>query len=284
MAAHKKFIPDRDSDFAFMARIFAEGIARDPAKYRLSAEDAEQINSVVSSFRDALALTTRPSTRATATIMKKDTARAEAERAIRKFARLIRANDDISADDKCRILIRQRPRRLKRRKCPKEPPYLRFLRSGARGCTHVLEYRNGHLGGGKAKPAGAARLELFADFVPPGQPIPHHPAALTGIARYLRSYSKNPIEVKLPIPGAPADRPMLLVYWGRWADATGEVGCFSRATVAKVEGWPAIPGLPAAPDFRHGFGSNMLEGEVTSAPPAAGITEVIDERRLLDAA
>jgi len=30
---------------------------------------------------------------------------------------------------------------------------------------------------------------------------------------------------------------MLVVYWARWADATGEVSRFSETCVARVEGW-----------------------------------------------
>lgn len=37
--------------------------------------------------------------------------------------------------------------------------------------------------------------------------------------------------------------PMLVLYWGRWADATGAVGPFSRTCVARVEGGP-LPALP----------------------------------------
>jgi hypothetical protein len=30
---------------------------------------------------------------------------------------------------------------------------------------------------------------------------------------------------------------MLVVYWGRWADATGNVGPWSNTVVGRVEGW-----------------------------------------------
>ncbi len=32
-------------------------------------------------------------------------------------------------------------------------------------------------------------------------------------------------------------RPMKVVYWARWADATGGVGPWSKTCVARVEGW-----------------------------------------------
>jgi len=43
-------------------------------------------------------------------------------------------------------------------------------------------------------------------------------------------------------------------YWGRWADAKGNVGPFSKTCVARVEGDQlALPGAPSVPVFdeRH---------------------------------
>ena len=52
--ADKKFIPDSDSNFAHMARNFALQITRDPARYLLSADDANIITRAVQAFRDWL--------------------------------------------------------------------------------------------------------------------------------------------------------------------------------------------------------------------------------------
>ena len=43
----KKFIPDGDRDFAKMSQIFEGEIARDPAVYGLSADDAAEITRAV---------------------------------------------------------------------------------------------------------------------------------------------------------------------------------------------------------------------------------------------
>lgn len=37
--------------------------------------------------------------------------------------------------------------------------------------------------------------------------------------------------------------PRMIVYWGRWADATGEVGPWSKRVMARVEGWGAEGGV-----------------------------------------
>jgi hypothetical protein len=40
---------------------------------------------------------------------------------------------------------------------------------------------------------------------------------------------------------------MLVVYWGRWADSTGDVSRWSKPCVARVEGWSTAAGaLPPA--------------------------------------
>src|SRR5688500_14990871 len=74
---------------------------------------------------------------------------------------------------------------------------------------------------------------------------------------YLRSYTRSPIKVEYP----KSERPMRVVYWGRWANATGETGPFSSPLAASFEGsdWSrfALPG-PA-----DGAGSpHLLEQKV----------------------
>jgi hypothetical protein len=86
----------------------------------------------------------------------------------------------------------------------------------------------------KAKPAGAVRLELFYQLVAPGAPVPPPPRAdHGGPEHYLRSYSRSPVRLAPPMSRVP----MLVVYWGRWADATGNVGPWSRTVQSRVEAW-----------------------------------------------
>ena len=54
-----------------------------------------------------------------------------------------------------------------------------------------------------------------------------HPSQMCGgLVWYLRSHSTSRFEVAYPM--MPDGRAMLVVYWGRWADARGGVGPFSR--------------------------------------------------------
>jgi hypothetical protein len=77
------------------------------------------------------------------------------------------------------------------------------------------------------------RLELFVDLIPPDEPIPAYPAANHGGRPwYLRSYTRSPIVIAPPMPRVP----MRVVYWGRWADSTGNVGPFSATAAGWIEG------------------------------------------------
>ena len=113
-----KFIPERDLDFARMARNFAVNIAREPERFGASAQEAQSLRQAVDEFRDALCAAMRKQTRSALIVSQKNQARASAVRLIRSLAKRIRANDSISAIDKVAIGMRQRPARLKRaRRC-----------------------------------------------------------------------------------------------------------------------------------------------------------------------
>ena len=251
-----KFVPNGDSDFACMARSFAAIIARDPDRFSLSSNDAEQITRAVTEFREALSVATRKSTRTQITIMRKDESREKAERVVRKYGNIVRANPQIDPIDKSILGVKERPQRLHVRSCPQTRPVLHFIRStgesGLTGGKHVLRFREAinprtltMTAARRAKPAGAARVELFVELVPEGEPPPAHPAEMSGGRLwYLGSFTRNPIEVEFPVPATS----MLVVYWARWASANCEVGPFSQTCIARQEGGFAAAG--ALPDQR----------------------------------
>jgi hypothetical protein len=269
-----KFIPDSDTDFAQMARTFANGIARNPARFKLSAGDAEEIGRAVADFRAAQCLALRKGTRTMFTLAGRAEARRKAEAIVRRYANVIRANPEIGALDKRAIGVRVRPTRLQKRACPMTRPLLSFVGSGyQRDATggsrpvHLLRFVDQLGSGTRAKPPGAARLELFVELVPPGEPIPTHPCERSGgRAWYLRSFTKSPMKVHYPMPPTP----MLVVYWGRWADATGAIGPWSPTAVARVEGWTWADSAPA------------LEGAERAAEPQRLAAPVESAERLLD--
>lgn len=228
-----KFIPDSDHDFARMARVFADAVAAEPGRYGLSEEDTGEIGRVVKAFRERLALATWPSSRTAHAIRVKDAARLGAERVLRRYGAIIRANPQIDRAAKFVVGVRERPGRLHRRDCPDQPPYLRFL--GGEGPVHVVEFREAWGAKSRAKPRGASRLELFVELVEPGAAMPDRPGERPW---YLRSFSSSPMRVEFPQPQSPK----MVVYWGRWADAKGAVGPWSKRVAARVEWGGLIAG------------------------------------------
>ena len=227
-----KLVPDKDRLFADTSRAFVTVIEQDPARFFVTAEDAQCIRAAVNEFHEALTIAMRKSTRTTITIMTKNEARRKAEAIVRKYSNFIRANPKISTSDKLALRINERPKRLKRRPCPASRPVLKFLGVAPDG-KHLLHFCEVLGGGKRRKPDGAVRVELFVDLVPPGEQIPKHPAELTGRPWYQRSFTKNPIEAAFPVPSMP----MLIVYWARWADSMGNISRYSETCIARVEGW-----------------------------------------------
>ena len=226
-----KFIPDSDHDFARMARGFSTAISADPEQYFLAADDAMVIDRAVTAFRERLALASRPMTRTRHAVFEKDAARREAERLVRQYGAMIRSNPEIERGAKVAAGVRERPGRLHRRSCPKVGPYLRFL--GSESGAHLLEFRDQFGAGSRAKPRGASRVELLVELVEPGAALPDRPGARPW---YLRSFSSSPMRVEYPQP----ESPRMVVYWGRWADATGQVGPWSKRVAARVEWGGAV--------------------------------------------
>jgi len=271
-------VPEADSDFAYTAHVFAYWIARDPQSFNVSPEAAASLEETVNCYRDTLAALGRariacaqsPQLR-----MEKDRTRQEAECAVRALANIIRADPMVSDHRKKMLRIKVRAKKLRRQKCPKSPPRLAFLGSG-NGVTgdvpegsgsgvHVLRFADcnesvpvqasSDLGRvRRAKPDGAQRVELFFDMVPVGERVPRGPSE-RGWPKYLRSFTRSPMEVEFPVPS----EPMLFVYWARWADSAGEVSRWSQPCVARVEGWTADarPALPELPESRAAIASRV---------------------------
>jgi len=247
-----RFIPDADSEFARMARCFAGHVARHADRFGASAERVEELSIAVTAFRDALSRTLRHSSAGPSATRTKNETRKRAETVVRSMARFLRGlpEGSITSVDRLNLFMPEQKKRAKRLECPQIAPILKFLGStdpsgtSTQGGRHILEFRNDFDRASTARPHGAARLELFVDLVRIDEPIPAHPGQRSGGRLwYLRSYTTNRFEVEFPRM-FDGDRPvpMLVVYWGRWADSSGGVGPFSKTCVAQVENTPY--GLP----------------------------------------
>lgn len=228
----KKFIPNGDSDFAVMAELFARGIADDPTTYGLSPDDSAVLTSTVSRFREALTAASYGGRSSVATA-RKEAARGEAEVLIRRLAHSIRANPKIDAIARMSIGMRERSASPKVEHVPYEAPELYFQRAihqPGNAPEHELTFGTKDR---KPKPAGATRLELFVDLIPAdAHPNTYYTPETRTRPIYVRSYTKSPIRIVPPM----ADRAMRVVYFARWADASGEVGPIGKPAMGWVEG------------------------------------------------
>jgi hypothetical protein len=257
-----KSIPNADGPFAMRAESFATTVFADPHRYFIEPWEAEFLMRRVKEFLVAYRQNANPGTRNAETAIVKKQARQEVEQLMRKLRNLIRCNYSIPDADKIGLCIKPRAEKLTKQKCPRRAPVLGFVgyanENSLTGRRHILRFKD-NLGPGalpttpalitnlpvhsrsRAKPRGAARLELFFEWVAEGQEVPKHPADLSGWPRFLRSFTRTPIEVEFPMPPTP----MLIVYWARWCDSRGNVGPFSHAVVAGWEGRSQAPGLIA---------------------------------------
>jgi hypothetical protein len=168
----------------------------------------------------------------------KDRARGEAEKLLRAAANLIRANRNIPDGTKELLKIKVRPQRLRKRRCPQKRPLLQFEGvfggNASREGMHVIKFGDGQYDITRpGRLAGAERLELFVDQVPPGEPIPTWPGERTGGRLWsLGIFTRSPLKVRYP----KCDQPMVVVYWGRWGAGNNDFGPFSRTLVSRIEG------------------------------------------------
>lgn len=231
--------PDDDAGILERARAFASGIASSPSTYALGAAEAAAITEAVDDYAQKLAIAASPLTRTPGAINAKDTARNGMMSFLRVQANLIRANQGISDQAKIDIGIRPRKRGLTRRNCPQTSPRLGLV--AATPGQFTLSFTDSIVTDAKYKPFGATRLELFAMVIEVGDEAPASPmvpgegapaGATANWAWYVGSFTKNPIVVRQPAPL----RPMLAVYWGRWASHRGEVGPWSLALPTMIVG------------------------------------------------
>ena len=161
-------------------------------------------------------------------------------RAVGRSLRAFEGGEGLTSVDRMQLNMHERPAggRLKARECPQVAPLLKFIGGeGSAGGRHILKCR-AHLDlASKAKPRGAARLELFVELVPPPQILP-------GMRRDIATVSPDRGRPDLDASGSVERRaivvsgivhdepvrggvsgveridgtPMLVVYWGRWAD------------------------------------------------------------------
>jgi hypothetical protein len=240
-----KLFPDADERFAVMASHFARVVGRDPDRYHLPKSDAQAIAAAVAAFAEAHALNKPREHKSSSTARRKDEARLEAQRLMRRAANRIRVNDQISAADKHLLGIQERPTRLRKRTCPQDPPFLRLVgaRHSWQPCNgkHQILFCDVNRPHSRAKPDGADGIHLYCDILRPGEPVPDMPSRIYGRhPQHLGTFTRSPLAVVYPkYEGA-----VRIVYWARWVKLGGGTGRYSLPLVVAVDAFPTQPALP----------------------------------------
>jgi hypothetical protein len=251
--SRRKFLPTNEQELLTRVQVVAREVAKDPERYLVTREESDALSAAAAAFGKAMQQQRTGGSRSEATTRVKNEARDAAKRLVTRVRDRVRISEVVDHEVLITLKIPQRQGKPRAAELPKAPPALRFVRAlhegGGATPVHELAFGAAHATS-KARPAGAARLELFVDLIPPDEPIPAHPGTnYSGRPWYLRSYTRSPIRLTPPM----ARVPMRVVYWGRWADSSGEVGPFSATAVAWIEGGSQSH-LPGAMGMTLGLG------------------------------
>ena len=225
--------PDDDAGILAVAVNFAQVLKKNQSRYFVVDSEVDEIRRNVEEFRAAYFAANDKSTRTQAAVSLKDQTRNSTVSFIRTYANIIRANQGVSDQAKIELGMQPHNRGRSPRSCPQSEPLLKF--QGLAPGMHGLRFSDAKTPNSSAKPMCAVRLELFMALSDPNGPEP-----TIDEAKYLRSYTKNPIRIMLPAPGTPK----LVTYWGRWADSRGEVGPWSVALHTTIVGKGSIAAPP----------------------------------------
>ena len=208
------FMPRKDADLLIWLQSFSSGISSSPATYELTASDAATIATAVQEYADALALAEAPLTRTPGNIAAKDTKRDLAKAICREYAIQIKYNNAISNQSKLDIGVRPVNTSREPIYCPVTSPLINV--KGATPGAHTLTFADSMDPNKRAKPFGAAGLQLFAY-------IGDEPTLNEDDASFIGMYTKNPIAVAFD----PTDDGKCATYFARWVGKRGDVSNWS---------------------------------------------------------
>lgn len=175
----------------------------------------------VEAYAAAHALANSRPTRTPMTIASKRLARCEAERLCRELAAIIRADRAVSDPELLELGLRSRTP-VKTPGCPQTAPLLHITH-----CTngvHHLIYCDSAYPQCRAKPAGAANLQLYAQ-------VSEQPAMTASGAVFMCAVTRTPFKVE----HAAKDDGRIATYFGRWASGRrGDVGPWSQPVSMRI--------------------------------------------------
>jgi hypothetical protein len=215
------FIPRPDPEALIWFLAFSNGISSSPSTYELTVSDATTIADAVSEFQAALILADSPLTRTPGNVNAKDTKRNLAETLCRQYAIQIKYNNGIT--DQAKIDIGVRPVNPDREPvhCPQTSPLVNV--TAATPGSHTIQFADSLEPHKKAKPFGAASLQLYAF-------VGAEPTVDESQAKFIGLFTKNPIAVAF----TPEDDGKMATYFACWSGKRGDTGPFSLPVSMRI--------------------------------------------------
>lgn len=228
MAYRNRTIPDSDPQLRAFVYSFSRTVAKDPARYGLTPEDAALLVHEADLFINASILATRPGTRTKPTIRAKNDARVRVLGVFRQAINIIRADVSIGWDRRKELgIVTEQRARLSATPAPIVPPTLK-IKSAATG-GHTIRYSETQHQTRRGKPKRATHLVLLCHI---GDRAVMDPKA----ARYRGAYSRQPIRIEFE----PDEVGRVATYFGAWLMPSGEQSPWSLPVTMIIGG----SGLP----------------------------------------
>lgn len=205
------YVPPKIADFALWLDNLASLVAANPTDYGLVTGDATIISGANTSFQGAYAISSNPSTRTSGAVANTNAARLAATGTVRPYCQQISKNMGVSDSLKLGIglnLPNNAP-------VPVPPitdvPQLIQLPSAA-GVT-VWGYKQGGSSSGKAKPFGAAGLEIWRNVGTVAATDPAQCSLMATVTKSPQQFSNDPA-----VPGK------VMTFFARWTTLSGPAG------------------------------------------------------------
>ncbi len=225
------YIPEQDNRAASWMKQFARAVVNDPASYRVTIEDATNMETAVTAFRLSLVVARRPISRTIITVAQKNADRKLAEAKVRPLAQWIRRNGEISDVLKMAAGLRPVIRRARVVAPPASVPMLHA--KSDRSNAVQIQVRDSQQSGSSAIPKDAAALQVFVcvtDGIASGGSPMCDANGLMGDWKMAGTFTRWPITLR---PAASAGW-QTFTYVARWVNRRGETGGFGRMTSVQV--------------------------------------------------
>jgi hypothetical protein len=219
-----RFIPRADGQFDAWQTNFVAYAAKNGAALGLDAEEIAKLESFQSQWDAHYAASEQQQALASAAVADKTNTRAEFEARLRSTAREIQSRATTTDAERGALGITIPDRVPTPIPAPTSQPILTI--DVSQRLRHLIHFADEHTPTRRAKPRGAACIQIWTAIRAPGAPTPTDPAEFT----FTQLATRTPTTITLD----PADAGKTAAYIARWTSPKAETGPWSNITMATV--------------------------------------------------